>query len=496
MIRDLLARLNESNKTGIVCGEAELSYKQWHQLSEKLSNEVLKNQCGKMVGLFLPNGIAYAVSYFACLYAEKVIIPFHTGSTMNELLYTLKHCGFSILITTEVHYSLIEKLVRTHTIPMTIVVVNDSAEIQKKVVLNTSSVPLENSNENELNDVVVLLHTSGTTSRPKRVMLTNQGLLSNIESHCESLNYDEKEVCLIQLPMMFGYCNTAQFLAHVYLGACIVINPNPFMVADFYRIIERWAVTNFTAVPSILIALNHSALLSYNISSLKVICFGGNPIPKPHLLDIISKFPSVAFVQTYGLTEAGPRVTTLPPSHYIEKIGSVGRAIPGVEIRVVDTLGVPLEQGIVGEVIVKSKGMMKGYFRCAEETMAIIRGEWLHTGDIGYLSEEGYLYILGRKKNIIISGGQNLCPEEVEEVIAACPGIIDAKVYGVYDDLLGEVVYADIVADSDNTDIIQQLKLVCSESLSKFKIPRHFCLVDNIRRTYNGKIKRSTKKVN
>lgn len=491
MIRDLLIKLKESNKTGIICGEAALSYKQWHQLSEKLSNEVLKNQCGKIVGLFLPNGIAYAVSYFACLYADKVIAPFHTGTSMNELLYTMKHCGISTLITTEAHFSDIEKLVHMHSIPMSIIVVNDSAEIQRTDSLYANSMPLDISNEDELNDVVVLLHTSGTTSRPKRVMLTNQGLLSNIKSHCESLNYDDKEVCLIQLPMMFGYCNTAQFLAHVYLGACIVINPNPFMVADFYRIVEKWGITNFAAVPSMLIALKHSDLLSYDISSLKVICFGGNPIPKSHLVDIINKFPSIAFVQTYGLTEAGPRVTTLPPSHYIEKIGSVGRAIPGVEIRIVDTLGVPLQYGVIGEVIVKSKGIMKGYFKCAEETMEIIRGEWLYTGDMGYLSEDGYLYIVGRKKNIIISGGQNICPEEVEEVIATCPGIIDVKVYGVYDDLLGEVVYADIVTDSDNTDIIQQLKLVCSENLSKYKIPRRFRLVDNISRTYNGKIKRS-----
>jgi long-chain acyl-CoA synthetase len=492
MIRDLLARLKESNKIGLICGEEALSYKQWHQLSEKLSNEVLKNQYGKIVGLFLPNGIAYAVSYFASLYADKVIAPFHTGSSMNELLYTLKHCGISILITTEAHFSHIETLVHIHCIPISIIVVNDSAEIQKTVAFYANSIPLDISNKDELNDVAVLLHTSGTTSRPKRVMLTNQGLLCNIKSHCKSLNYDDKEVCLVQLPMMFGYCNTAQFLAHVYLGACIVINPNPFMAVDFYRLIEKQGITNFTAVPSILIALNRSNLLSYDISTLKVICFGGNPIPKSHLLDIVRKFPTIAFVQTYGLTEAGPRVTTMPPSHYIEKIGSVGRAIPDVEIRIIDTFGLSVQHGEVGEVIVKSKGIMKGYFRCAEETMAIIRGEWLHTGDMGYLSVDGYLYIVGRKKNIIISGGQNISPEEVEEVIASCPGIIAVKVYGENDDLLGEVVCADIVSDSEKTDINQQLKLICSETLSKHKIPRHFRIVDDICRTYNGKIKRST----
>lgn len=491
MIRNLLKRLKESNKNGIICGEAALSYKQWHQLSEKLGSDVLREQCGKIVGIFLPNGIAYAVSYFACLYADKIIAPFHTGTTMKELLNTLKHCEISILITTEAYFSLIEKLVHTNNLPISIILINNKAEVLKIITLNSNNEHLDISSKNGLADVVVLLHTSGTTSKPKRVMLTNQALLSNIKSHCESLNFNDKEVCLIQLPMMFGYCNTAQFLAHVYLGACIVINSNPFMVADFYKIIEKWGVTNFTAVPTILIALQQSDLLPYDISSLRVICFGGNPIPKSHLLNIIHKLPSIAFVQTYGLTEAGPRVTTLPPSHYIEKVGSVGCAIPGVEIRIINTLGEPLQQGIIGEVVVKSKSIMKGYFRCTEETRAIIHDNWLYTGDMGYLSEDGYLYLVGRKKNIIISGGQNISPEEVEEVIATCPGIIDTKVYGVYDDLLGEVVHADIVVDPDSTDVIHRLKLVCVESLSNYKIPTCFCCVDNIVRTYNGKIKRS-----
>ncbi|MDR0404889.1 MAG: acyl--CoA ligase [Oscillospiraceae bacterium] len=492
MVCNLLIRLKESDKIAIVCGEIALGYKQWHQLSDKLSNEALKDKHEKIVGLFLPNGIEYAISYFACLYADKVIAPFHTSTTMNELLDTIKHCEIFTLITTEVYFPMIEALVHTNKLHMNLIVINDCAEIQRNIKLYTNSVSSTVLNENELDDVVVLLHTSGTTSKSKRVMLTNQGLLSNIKSHCESLKFDVNEVCLIQLPMMFGYCNTAQFLAHVYLGACIVINPNPFMVADFYKIIEKWSITNFTAVPTILIALCNSELLSYNISSLKIICFGGNPIPKSQLLDIIKKFPSIAFVQTYGLTEAGPRVTTLPPSQYIEKIGSVGCAIPKVEIKIVDTLGSPLPKGVTGEVIVKSKGIMKGYFKCIEETKAIIRGEWLYTGDIGYLSEDGYLYLVGRKKNIIISGGQNICPEEVEEVISTYPGIMDVKVYGVNDDLLGEVVHADIVSNSDNVEIIQQLKSVCSKNLSNYKIPKCFNFVKNICRTYNGKTKRFT----
>ena len=491
MIYNLLDRLKESSKIGIICEDNMLSYKQWHQLSKKLSGEILNKSCGKIVGLFLPNSIAYAVSYFACLYADKVIAPFHISSPMEELLHTVRYCNISMLITTDSYFPFIKSFVQTYKIPMNIIVVNKNGETCTTVELYTNGKLVSLNNENELEDVTILLHTSGTTSTPKRVMLTNKGLLSNIQSHCESLNLDDKEVCLIQLPMMFGYCNTAQFLAHVYLGACIVINPKPFMIADFYKMVEKWHITNFTAVPSILIALLQSKLLSYDISSLKIICFGGGPISKSFLLDLISKFPSIAFVQTYGLTEAGPRVTTLSPSCYISKAGSVGCAIPGVDIKIIDTEGMPLKPGRLGEILVRSKGVMKGYYKSIEKTMEVLCDNWLYTGDIGYLSEDGFLYIVGRKKNIIITKGQNVCPEEVEEVILNCPGIIDVKVYGVYDDLNGELVCADIVVDPEFTNILQKLKLFCSQRISKYKIPTYFNLVDKICRTYNGKIKRS-----
>ena len=490
MVRDFLERLKHSDKTAVVCGEHELSYRRWNHLSSKLCDESLKNVKGKLVGIFLPNGIAYVVSYFACLYANKVIVPFHTGSTMNELLYTINLCSLSTLVIQEESLKEVEVLIQENRIPMTIVVVNHDGTVCR-VVEYFQALFHDEQYGDELQDVVVMLHTSGTTSKPKRVMLTNEGLQNNIKAHSESLNFTENEVCLIQLPMVFGYCNTAQFLTHVYLGARIVINPYPFMAADFFKLVDRWKITNFTVVPSILIALARCKKLSFDISSLRVICFGGSAIPENYLREMIEKYPTISYVQTYGLTEAGPRVTTLPPEYCKEKIGSVGCAIPGVEIKIVDDSGMSLPNGEKGEVIVKSKGMMKGYFRCYEETQAIIHNGWLHTGDLGYISEDNYLYIVGRKKNIIITGGQNVSPEEVEEVISSCNDVKDVKVYGISDDLLGEKVAADIVVVQKTESVIEQVKQECQTKLRKYKIPSEFQIVDTIARTYNGKVKRN-----
>ena len=489
MIWELLYRQKKSNKIGIICGENKLSYKDWHELSKKLSEEVLKKIPQKIVGLFLPNSIAYAVSYFSCLYADKIIAPLYLGSTMFEIYNTMKYCEISVLIITQPQLDFVRELSEKYNLHIEIILINDNAEIIQVISLN-KDIPINNINDSILEDVIILLHTSGTTSNPKRVMLTNRGLLNNIKAHCESLGLNENEVSLIQLPMMFGYCNTAQFLTHVYLGACVVINANPFMVADFYKIIEKWRVTNFTAVPTLLVALYNSKILPYDISSLKIVCFGGSPISKNFLENIIKKFPTIAFVQTYGLTEAGPRVTTLSPSTYDTKVGSVGSAISGVEIKIIDDFGNTIGCNEIGEVIIKSNSIMKGYFKSPEETAAVVHKNWLYSGDMGYVTKDGYLYIVGRKKNIIISGGKNICPEEIEEVIMSCTDIVDAKVYGVFDELLGECVCADIVINSDCVNTICKLKTICSNSLSEYKIPREIHVVKKISRTYNGKIKR------
>ena len=397
-IRDLLIRLKDSEKVGIICEEILFSYKKWNWYSEKLSVEILKNESAKIIGLFLPNSIAYAVSYFACLFSNKVVAPFHIGSAINELLHTIKQCGIYTMITTEVYFSYIEEIAHKYNLFMNIIIVNNCGEIKKTVKLNNTIVLTNHSTENELEDVVVLLHTSGTTSSPKRVMLTNYGLLSNIKAHCVSLDLNDKEISLIQLPMMFGYCHTAQFLTHIFLNACIVINPNPFLTTNFYQLVEKWHITNFTAVPSILLALLKTKKISRDISSLKIVCFGGSPISKTKLLKLMNKFPSIAFIQTYGMTEAGPRITTVPRFSYIEKIGSVGQAIPNVLVRIIDSFGKTLPAGVIGEVIVKSKGVMKGYYKCENETKKILYDGWLHTGDLGYLSDE---YRIGDKIDIV-----------------------------------------------------------------------------------------------
>lgn len=338
-------------------------------------------------------------------------------------------------------------------------------------------------------NTAIMLHTSGTTSNPKRVMLTHKNLICNIESNIASLEFNEKDTTLIVLPMYFGYCNCSQFLTHVYLGGRIIIAPQPFNPAIFLQLIEKYKCTNTTCIPSMLF-LTISIRNKYDMSSLRYLCFGGGVMPVHKLKQIISFFEGTGIVQTYGQTEASPRVTCLLPKDCLRKIGSVGKPIPGVEIDILDKNGVPVKNGEKGEIVVRGNNVMKGYYKHQDKTEQTIINGWLHTGDIGRVDEEGYLYIVGRIKNVIISGGLNIYPEEIEEILINYEGIKEVIVFGEKHDILGEIPVAKVVTDGCYIDEGQILEY-SKKMVDAYKIPKKIIFCEQLEKTYNGKIRRT-----
>ena len=338
-------------------------------------------------------------------------------------------------------------------------------------------------------DVAIMLHTSGTTSNPKRVMLTHKNLINNVESNIASLNLSSIDKVLIALPMYFGYCNTAQFLTHLYLGASMVILDSVFLPKQFFQIVEREKITNFTGVPSMLLMLlDYRYADKYDFKFLRYMCFGGGKMPVEKLKELIEKYPSIGFVQTYGQTECSPRVTAILPQDALRKVGSVGKPIPNVEVQVFDENDNPLLQNEIGEIVVKGNNTMKGYYKQPEITRETIRSEWLHTGDLGYFDDEGFLYLTGRIKNIIISGGINIYPEEIEQLLLQHDCIEDVCVIGEEHQRMGEMPVAKVVLKADIT--AAELKQYCSQNLTDYIVPIRFDFVESLPKTYNGKIKR------
>lgn len=485
-VRDLLTRLRNNNKIALKCNDECVTYSQWFTLSQKLSERFKKrlNQNSKNIGILLPNSIDYCVTYFAILFSNRVVVPISYNSTSEELLKVVEFCEIDLLITNSGKLEFVQEVLGDYCYNVEIYncsTTEFSAPFNKGYIIPKSTI--------DMGDTVILLHTSGSTSIPKRVMLTNRNLISNVESNIQSLNLTSEDKVLISLPILFGYSNTSQFLTHVYLGATIVIFNELMLPRLLFSVIKKEGITNYTIVPSVINAIleDKNSKMQY-FPKLRYICFGGGPISLSKLLSFIQLFPKIGIVQTYGQTEASPRITCLLPEYKISKIGSVGKPIPNVEVRIISNSNETSGSNHVGEILVRSPGVMRGYYKDELATNATVFEGWLHTGDLGYFDEEGFLYITGRKKNVIISGGVNISAEEIESILLEHDNVREAYVYSKSDEYLVEVPCADIVVYDETID--NNFQRFCSRRLGLLKVPKEFNLVKEIPKTYNGKIRR------
>lgn len=487
-IKDILYRQKDNEKIAIEYHDEKISYSQMHKRVKKNAEFILRESkclsCNN-IGVFLPNCISYAIGYFTIAYLDRVIVPIEISLSKPEFLSVINYCEIGMVITDCNYLVYIQDFCKENSFDLEVFLLDTNRIIlikgQKRRI--TSEECRGNVTENS---VAIMLHTSGTTSNPKKVMLSHKNLISNIESNIASLDLNENDKTLIILPMFFGYCNSSQFLTHLYLGASIVIAKQPFNPANFLKMIEEKKCTNTTCVPSMLFLII-GVKRKYDTSSLRYLCFGGGLMPVHKLHEIIEYFKGTGIVQTYGQTEASPRVTCLLPQDSLRKIGSVGKAIPNVIVDIFDENDLPVKSGESGEIVVQGTNVMVGYYKHLEETNKVKRNGWLHTGDIGRFDDEGYLYIVGRIKNMIISGGLNIYPEEIEEVLFNHNDIRDVVVVGEKHEILGEIPVAKIVTDNEKLkshDIIAY----CDKFLDKHKIPKKVIFCDKLEKTYTGKI--------
>lgn len=490
-ITELLERQSNNNKMALRHGDNSITYNDWYRYSDELSQRIntVKQVDTMNIALFLPNSIHYAIAYFAVLFSDRILIPIGIQAKELEIVSTIEYCEVDLIITDSRHRDFLVQALQEyhHRVIVYVIDTDETLVISKdKRFIAKSEHLVQNGS---VDDVAIMLHTSGTTSNPKRVMLTHNNLIHNVESNIDSLKLTQDDKVLIALPMFFGYCNTAQFLTHVYLGATIVILDSVFLPKQFFQIVEKEKITNFTGVPSMLLMLlEYRYADRYDYESLRYICFGGGKMPVDQLKILIKKYPSIGFVQTYGQTECSPRVTALLPEYAIIKTGSVGIPILHVEVKIVNPEDNELPANEMGEIIVRGKNIMKGYYKRPDITSETIRNGWLHTGDLGYLDGDGFLYLTGRIKNIIISGGINVYPEEIEQLLLQHESVEDACVVGEEHKLLGEVPVAKVVLKHEISQV--ELKLYCTEKLADYKVPSRFDIVDSLPKTYNGKTKR------
>lgn len=337
----------------------------------------------------------------------------------------------------------------------------------------------------DLDDMAVILYTSGTTGRPKGVVLSHRNLVSNAMSGRGGVEQADRsgEKSLAVLPLAHAYGLVALSVGYLS-GIAIVMHPR-FDTNAVLSAIERHHITTFAGVPAMFVALLYTPDADkYDTSSLQLCVSGSAPLPVEILKGFEQKF-HCQILEGYGLSEGTAALT----GHALtmeQKPGSVGKPLPNVEVRVVDENDNDVPVGEIGEVIARGPNIMQGYYNMPEETEAALRNGWLHTGDMGHFDQDGYLYIVERKKDLIIRGGFNIYPRDVEEVLTTHPAVIEAAVVGVPSERMGEEVKAYVVTRA-NVDA-EDLMAYCREKLANYKTPSQIEFIDALPRNAIGKI--------
>ncbi len=340
-------------------------------------------------------------------------------------------------------------------------------------------------------DLAVLVYTSGTTGKPKGAMLTHNNMFAAVNAAHAAFPVGADDRLLGALPLCHIYGLTVVMLGTLHKGGSLALI-DKFDVVPALKTIEEERVTVLPAVPTMYqYMIMHLEKEAFDLSSLRLCLAGGAPLAKS-MYESLARFVKAPLVEGYGLTEVSCVATLNPVGGKVVQ-GSVGPAIPLVTIGIFDKDGVQLDAGSenVGEVAIKGPNVMKGYYHLPEKTAEVLKNGWFFTGDLGYLDTDGYLYIVGRAKELIIRGGQNIYPCEIETVIAKMTGVVDVAVIGVPEPIMGERVKAFVVLAKDATVTPDEVKEYCQKRLADYKVPRIVEFIEKLPRNSTGKILKS-----
>ena len=465
----------------------------------RLANALI-DLCGRggdRVGMLLPNCHQGLETILAPMKAGMAVVPMNARLQPREHEYLLNDSGaFALVYAHEFRDHLAEIRGSLDTVKHFICVGGDpDRDLGYDELLNSSSenVPLALPDSD---DVAWLFYTSGTTGRPKGAMLTHRNLMAMAQGYLLDINpAAPDDVLLHAAPITHGsglcmFHNLARGAASAFPGT------SRFEPRKIFGAIERYRVTTLFLAPTminLLVASNDKE--DFDLSSLHTVVYGGGPMYIEHLVEAVRTFGSI-FVQIFGQGEAPMAVTTLPiEEHRIEgdpvafrRLASAGRAVTGVRVSVVDEQDHELPAGETGEIVVRGDLVMKGYWNNAEATEETLKNGWLHTGDLGNLDSDGYLYITDRKKDMIISGGANVYPREVEEVIATHPAVADVAVIGVPDQKWGETVKALVVLNENAKATDRDIVDFCRSNMASYKKPTSVEFLPVLPKNAYGKI--------
>ena len=440
---------------------------------------------GEQVALMIPNVPEFTIAYFGILYAGCVVVPLNVLLSAPEVTYHLQDSEARLLVAHPFFAEPAQKGASEAGVPL--VWSSGEAEGKESLVAMAQGAPLETIHQPGATDTAVLLYTSGTTGKPKGAELTHANLLLNCAVVVPRLiPIDSSQVALATLPLFHSFGQTCIQNATIAVGGTFTLLPR-FTPEDALRIIERDRVTLFAGVPTMYFGLLHTpAAGKHDFSSVRYCMTGGAAMPVEVMRAFEARYP-VQILEGFGLSETSP-AASFNVLDRPRKPGSIGYPVWGVEMAIFDDQDRPLPDGEPGEIVIRGHNVMKGYWKRPDATREALRGGWFHSGDIGVRDSDGSYTIVDRKKDMIIRGGFNVYPREIEEVLYAHPAVIEAAVIGIPHESHGEEVKAVVALRHGEHASAEQIIGYCKERLAAYKYPRIVEFRDALPKGPTGKI--------
>jgi len=440
---------------------------------------------GDVVSVMLPNCLEFLEAWWAILKAGAVFGPINPAFTAPEAGYVIGHSQAVAVVTDGNGAGTLAAVRGTPELEglRHVIGVHGGGDVSlESLAARGSRVP---AGMRGGDDLATLMYTSGTTGKPKGAMLTHQNVLANAGMAAELLPLVAGERVGMMLPLFHVNAQIVTCVVPMMVG-CEVAMWERFSASTFWQTVTEFEPVALSAVPTILAAVLHTANAPARRTSLRYIICGAAPLSR-ELLEAFEERFEIRILEGYGLTES-TCVSSLNPYYGVRKPGSIGLPVRGQQMKVIAPDGSTVEDGELGEIAVKGPNVMAGYLHNPEATAATIRDGWLHTGDVGYVDPDGYLFIVDRAKDMIIRGGENIYPREIEEVLYTHAGVLECAVIGIPDKVRGEEVLAVVAPKPDTQLDPDQLKAWAAQHLAGFKVPRRIEIRPELPKTPTGKI--------
>jgi len=470
------------NRTAVIEADRIVSYSEFNGEANRIASALMAHgvRPGDHVALCAPNSYGWLAFYFGVLKAGAVAITFSHLLTKDELCRTIADCAPTVLYTTGERLSDVADLRSKAGLRLAVC---EDGDVSYERLMEKGT-PQFQTVDRHRDDTAAILYTGGTTGIPKGAMLSHQNIQAPVfnVTHYERSTPDDRALCFLPLSHVFGQIHILG--GTVLSGGSIVLLPG-FDLEQVLETIERQEVTKFFAVPTIYIRLLRVPDIGEKMRSVRY-CFSAAASMAAEVVREWKAQTGLDIYESYGMTESATMVTY---NHYYRHvIGSVGTPVNLVEVQIRDHEGNPLEQGQRGEICVRGPNITKGYLNNPEETASAFWGEWFRSGDIGVIDEDGYLYIVDRLKDMIITGGENVYPRDVEEVLYTRPEVLECAVVGLPDDEYGERVTAFIIPREGHEVDPASLREFLRARLAGFKVPKEFIVVDELPKSSTGKL--------